>query len=158
MPEKRTGMLSRENKALINQIRQFIGITPNGHMGFGSRLINKTGVPSVKGTIVDSTTDDFSFKVADASSNHVIGIVFDDGIVDGELCLVIMVGIAQVLLKDATLSTAGNWVKTSNVAGRADATEGSPPAAPTHFLEVGHCIQTKGADTDVLAEIVVHLN
>ena len=147
-----------ENAALISQIQRYEGFTPNGKRGTGNYLINKTGVPSVKGTIVDAHTDDLSFKVADAGSNHAIGIVFDDGVVDGEECLIINNGIVQVLLKDGTASTAGNWAKTSDVAGRADMTGGSPPPAPTHFLEIGHVLQTKSGGTDVLAEIEVHFN
>ena len=135
----------------------FIGLTNAGHIGIGNKMINKTGAPSVKGTILEAHTDDFSCKVADASSNHAIGIMYPDGVADGEPVLVIKGMNADVLLKDATLSTAGNWCKTSDVAGRMDATGGSPAAAPTHFLEIGHCEQTKAADTDVLAEIDVHL-
>ena len=136
----------------LARLRSIIGITNNEHVGYGVRLINKTGVASVKGTIVEAHTNDFSFKVADASSNHAIGIVYNDGVPDGSECLIINNGQADVLLKDATASTAGNWTKTSDVAGRANATGGSPAAAPTHFLEIGHCCETKAADIDVLAE------
>jgi len=145
---------------LIKQFADsFIGVTNNGHIGIGNLMINKTGVASVKGTVVQAdTTTDFAFKLCDADGNDAIGVVYDNGIADGGLCLIIKHLAADVLLKDATLSTHGNWVGMSDVAGRADATGLSPPAAPAHFKEIGHCVQSKGADTDVLAEVDVHFN
>ena len=120
------------------------------------RLINKTGVASVKGSLVEPHTNDFSFELTDADCKECFGVVYDNGIADGSKCLVITSGVAQVLLKDATASTTKNWVETADVAGRADATGASPAAAPQHFEEIGHCIETKAADTDVLCEIVLH--
>lgn len=138
-------------------LRSTVGITANGHKGTGTRMINKTGVPSVKGSIVKADiATDFGFVLTAGSDTEGIGIVFDDGIPDGSYCLIITDGIAAILLKDATLSTRGNWAMTSDVAGRADMTGASPAASPQHFKEVGHCIETKVADTDVLAEAAVH--
>lgn len=124
--------------------------------GLAERLINKTGVASVKGSLVQPNTNDGSFELTDGDCKECFGAVYEDGIADGSECWVVVGGIAEVLLKDATASTTKNWVKTSDVAGRADATGTSPAAAPTHFEEVGHCIETKGAGTDVLAKIVMH--
>ena len=139
-----------------------VGITELG--GIAVKLVNKTGAASVKGTIVeaDTTTDD-AFKVADADGNHPMGVVYDDGVADGSECWVIIYGIADVLLKDATLSTHGNWVYPSDVAGRANATllvppGGGIPELDVHMAEVGHCIETKVADTDVLARVCLHFN
>ena len=101
-------------------------------------------------------TTDNAFRVTDADSVEGFGAVYEDGIDDGEECLVVFGGRVQVLLKDATASTRNYWVKQSDVAGRADATGASPAAAPTHFKEIGHCIESKGADTDVLAFIMMH--
>ena len=138
-----------------NQADIIAHLTPEG--GLALRLTNKTGAASVKGTLVEADgAVDNAFEIADASSNHSIGVVYEDGVVDGDECLVCIGGRVQVLLKDATASTRHNWVKTSDVAGRADATGASPAAAPTHFLEIGHCIESKGADTDVLAFIMMH--
>lgn len=141
---------SFENQADINR-----HLTREG--GKCTVLINKTGVASVKGTIVEAhAATDNAFRVADASSVEGFGIVYDDGIADGSECRVVTDGRCQVLLKDATLSTRNNWVMTSDVAGRADATNASPAASPQHFKEIGHCIESKGADTDVLAFCMVH--
>lgn len=139
-----------------------VGITELG--GIAVKLTNKTGAASVKGTVVeaDTTTDD-AFKVADADGNHPIGVVYDDGVADGSECWVVISGIADVLLKDATASTHGNWVQMSDVAGRADATVANPPAGgvaqlDNHMEEVGHCLESRGADTDVLARVCLHFN
>ena len=73
-------------------------------------------------------------------------------------CWVVVSGIAETLLKDNTAGTHGNWVETSDEAGYADATSASPAAAPQHFNEVGHCIQSvsaTGGGTHVLANCVI---
>ena len=49
-------------------------------------------------------------------------------------------------------------VGAADVAGRADATSATPPAAPTHFEEIGHCLQTISGGTDVLCRVVLHFN
>ncbi len=132
--------------------------------GVALKHINKTGAASVKGTIVeaDGTTDD-AFDVCDANGNHPIGVVYEDGIADGAECWIIIYGVADVLLKDTTLSAHGNWVFVSDVAGRADATLADPTAGGVaqldqHMREVGHCLESKAADTDVLARVCIHFN
>ena len=145
------------NSALLSQLGSTINdhLTPEG--GLALRLTNKTGAASVKGTLVEADAAvDNAFAVADADSVECFGAVYEDGIADGSECLVVIGGRCQVLLKDATASTRRNWVETSDVAGRADATGASPAAAPAHFKEIGHCIESKGADVDVLAFIMTH--
>lgn len=142
-------------QAFENQADIIAHHTPEG--GTGCRLTNKTGVASVKGTIVEAHAGvDNAFRVCDANSVEPFGIVYDDGIADGSECFIVTDGRCQVLLKDATLSARNNWVGTSDVPGRADATNASPAAAPQHFREVGHCVESKAADTDVLAFIMAH--
>jgi len=128
--------------------------------GFAILLTNKTGAASVKGTIVEAdTTTDNAFKASAASSDDPIGIVYEAGVADGSECWVVIYGIAEVLLKDTTASTRGYWVMTSDAAGRADATNAAPPGfVASHFQEIGHCIESKTAGTDVLAKIVMHFN
>lgn len=139
-----------------------VGISELG--GIAVKLNNGSGVASVKGTIViaDTNADD-SFDIAGADEVQPIGIVYDDGVADGSECWVIIYGIADVLLKDTTASVHGNWVYTSDVAGRADATllvppGGGIPELDVHMGEVGHCIESKGADTDVLTRVCLHFN
>ncbi len=150
--------LPQQNAQRIQQLlNSKIILTDEG--GIAVRLTNKTGVPSVKGTIVETASGtDNAFDIADADAIDGIGVVYEDGIADGSECFIVIYGRCQVLLKDATASTAHNWAGVSDVAGRADMTNASPPAAPAHFAEIGHCIETKGADTDVLAFCMVHFN
>ncbi len=129
------------------------------------QLINKTGVPSVYGEIVEtSTTTDFAFQVNVANSAEMMGVVYEAGIADGSICWIVVGGSAQVLLEDATAATHGFWARNSiTVAGRADITNASPPgggvaAIDRHFREIGHSIETVVGGTDVLAEIMVHFN
>ena len=139
-----------------------VGISALG--GLAIKLNNGSGVASVKGTVViaDTNADD-SFDTAPGDELQSIGIVYDDGIADGSECWVIIYGIADVLLKDDTLSAHGNWVYVSDVAGRPDATLGAPPGGgipelDVHMGEVGHAIETKVGDTDVLARVCLHFN
>ncbi len=132
--------------------------------GIAIRLTNKTGAASVRGTIVvASTGTDNAFSAAGVDSDMPIGIVYDVGVVDGSECWVVVYGIAQVLLKDATAATRGYWVKVSDTAGRADATTSVPPggtvgALEEHMQEVGHCIESKTSGTNVLSQCVIHFN
>lgn len=130
--------------------------------GLAIRMLNKTGITSEKGVLVTADTGaDGAVDVAGADNNDVIGVFYESGIADGGEVWVVTYGIADVLLKDNTGSTHGNWVGASDEAGYAYATENSPPAAPTHFREVGHCLQTvtaTGAGTHVLCNIMMHFN
>ena len=133
--------------------------------GIAVKLTNKTGAASVKGTLViaDTTTDD-AFKIMPANGVMVIGAVYENGIADGSECWVVIAGIAEVLLEDSTAATRGYWARTSvNDNGRADITNAAPPGGgipelDIHTAEIGHCIESKSAGTDVLAKIIMHFN
>jgi hypothetical protein len=142
----------------IGQITERAAITTGG--GFALRLTNKTGGASVKGTLVQAdTTTDNAFSVEGANGIDPIGVVAESGVPDGSLCWVVIGGRVQVLLTDSTASTRGNWCAVSTTqAGRVDANAGSPPNQARHFQEVGHCLETKTAGTNVLAWINMHLN
>ena len=132
-------------------------ITPIG--GLAVLLLNKTGGASVAGELVQaSTTTDFAVEQADADGVQAIGAFLDDGVPDASWAWVVVSGICDVMLEDATAATHGNWVQVSGTAGRADATNSPPSPASTnaHFTEIGHCIQTAGAGSDVKARIVMH--
>ncbi len=159
MSYKRKENLAQELQSLIRQITQLYGRTPSGNYGQGNRLINKTGLSSVKGTLIEAhATTEFAFRLAVGNTYECIGVVYTTGIADGDRCLVIDRGIAEVLLKNATGCSPHDWMGASDVAGRAYSNGASPPAAPTHFREVGHCFQTNAGGTDELAEIEVHFN
>lgn len=133
----------------------FGGITLEG--GFAVSLINKTGSASVKGSVVEASNSDAnSFILSGVSSDHSIGVVLDDGVPDGDFCRVVVSGKAQVLLKDTEAATVGYWVRTADTAGRV-AMEASPNAL-THWSELGHCLESQTAGTDVLAWCNLHFN
>jgi hypothetical protein len=132
-----------------------IRFTPEG--GLAVRLINNTGSNSVKGEIVRTDTAGASgFIQAPADTDESMGVVYEDNIADDSLCWVVVNGIADVLLKNNTASTVGNWVRiSSDTAGRADATSSSTSTANL-AKQIGHCIQTKSGGTDVLTRVVLH--
>jgi len=136
-----------------------------GEGGVFVRLINDTGAPSVKGTVVEASSSvDRAFDIAGADEPDVIGVVYEDDVADGELCGIVIAGPAQVLLEDTTAATRENWVRISTTdAGRADCTAAAPPGggvvqADQHFREIGHGLESVGAGTDVLAWVMLHFN
>ena len=139
-----------------------VAITPLG--GICIRLENRTAGVTVRGTIIQAdTVNDNAFKICGASGPQPMGVVYEVGVAVGSLCLIVVFGIAQVLLKDATASTKGYWAYVSDVAGRANMTLAVPPGGgipelDIHMREIGHCIESKGADVSVLAKAVLHFN
>ena len=100
-----------------------------------------------------------AFEKSGTDDSDVIGAVYDAGVADGDWCRVVVGGRAQVLLKDTTASTLGYWVKTSDTAGRADATTSVPPGhVAGHWQEIGHALETVSGGTDVLAWVMLHFN
>lgn len=153
--------LSEATKEINPEFLKF-KLTDEG--GYAIKMTNKTGANSIKGTVIDtSDTLDNSFKIEEGDGIDAIGVVYEDGIADGLDCWVVIEGIAEVLLKDGTTSTRNYWVKVSDVAGRADATNAAPPggtiaALEQHFGEIGHCLESKSSDTNVLCKIILHKN
>ena len=139
-----------------------VTITPEG--GIAVRLMNKTGADSVKGQIVSADhTNDNAFQTTGASAIIPAGAVYESGVPDGQMCWVVVSGIAEVLLKDDTPSVHGNWVGVSAVAGRVLAGGGghpgtTPPEQAIHNSEIGHCLESKDAGTNVFAKIIMHFN
>lgn len=127
--------------------------------GLAIRLYNKTGATSVKGTIVTpaGSGQDISVAVVPGDAEYPMGIVYESGIPDGSLMLVVVSGVAKVLLKDGEAATAGYWCGVSDTAGRM-ITANAVPGTPTHNREIGHCLETKSAGTSVLAMVNLHFN
>lgn len=131
--------------------------------GYAIKLTNKTGGNTVQGQTVkaDTATDDGVILTA-ADDNECFGVFLDAGIADDAEAWVVIAGIADVAMGDDEAATHGNWVETNSAeAGYADATSGSPAAAPQHFNEIGHCIETVaagGGGTHILARCVLHFN
>ncbi len=123
--------------------------------GFAVKLTNKTGFDTVAGQLVIASagTDD-AFATAAISGDNVIGIVLDGGVADGSEEWIVISGIADVLI-DAGGCLHGDRMISSATAGSADVWNVGGAVA-THFLEIGHCIETRvGAG---LARCILHFN
>lgn len=130
--------------------------------GLAIRLINKTGSPSVKGSLVSAGLALDSSFILQTDEFDAFGVVYEDSIVDGDLCLVVVSGIAEVLLQDGTAAVRGYWAKAASADGRAEVTTAPSGigalSTAQHFREIGHCIESKSSGTDVLAKVVLHFN
>lgn len=157
-----TGIANTGRNDLIRKLAEQFFFEPTSPM---VRLTNRTGAPSVKGTIVTASTEyDNAFDINPADIPKAMGVVFDSGIADGAECYVVTGGVAEVLLQDNTSATRGYWAKVSDtVSGRADITNLYPPggtisALEDHSSEIGHCIQSVTAGENKLARCVLHFN
>lgn len=147
-----TGVTSLESTKVL--------LTPEG--GIAVKLTNKTGAASVAGQLVkaDTATNDAVVLTA-ISDTECFGVFYNSGIVDGSEVWVVVAGIADVLFEDNHGPTRGDWVATSATDAGYAVSQASPAAAPTHFEEIGHCIETVaagGAGTHVAARCVLHFN
>ena len=130
-------------------------LTKEGGIGFW--FINKTGLPSVKGTILDaSLLLDLAVGIEGVGAIDPIGVMYSNGIADGLPVLVIISGIAEVLLDDGTGSTRGNWGGTSDTTAGRGQSSINPPGTPQHDQEIGHCMETVAPGVDVLAKFILH--
>ena len=119
------------------------------------KLTNKTGSNSVAGQLVKADTiQDDAANTQAANGDNTIGIVLEAGVSDGSEMWVVISGIANVLI-DAGGCARGDRMISSATAGSADVWNVGGAVA-THFLEIGHCIETRvGAG---LARCVLHFN
>ena len=121
-----------------------VGITEEG--GFFVSLINKTGVNSVKGSVVRISATQNAFELNPTSGTLWFGVVYESGIADGSLCRVVIRGIAEALLEDSTASAAQNVIAPSaTTAGRFDCSGAGP----------GNCLETKSSGTNVLCKVLI---
>lgn len=136
-----------------------VGFTPEG--GVATRLINKTGAASVKGSLVSADAAVAGAFKLQANEYDALGVVYETGVADGSPCWVVHYGQADVLLEDGTASAMGNWCHHAATDGRADCSLTQPSGAgfteaSEHFKEIGHCLQTVTAGTNKLARILLH--
>lgn len=137
-----------------------VQLTPIG--GIAVKLTNTTGVVTIAGQLVkpDPTTDD-AVILTGADDTECCGVFLDSGVADDAEAWVVVSGIADVAMEDNTAATRANWISTSGEVGYANAETASPPAAPAHFREIAHCIESVTADgigTHILARCVLHFN
>lgn len=131
-------------------------VTPEG--GYAVLRTNNTGHSSIKGEIViASTTVSKGVDLAGANSVVPVGVIYNSGVANGSDVWVVTGGIAQVLLKDSTGVTMGQWLGVSDTAGRAYA-DADPIGAGKHNQEVGHANETAVGGTNVLVEAFIHQN
>lgn len=129
-------------------------MTPEG--GLAVKLTNKTGAASIKGTIVgvDSAAGN-AFDLTAIDANYNLGVVYESGVADGAECWVVVIGIAEVLMKnDATLGQQCRIplnTDTGEVAGYAMA---AAQAATASVYKIGDILETKTADT--LCKVLLH--
>lgn len=136
-------------------------ITTEG--GIAIKLINKTGSASVKGTVVDVNSGlNNSVKKVLQNTADAIGVIYEDGIADGQEVLVVVSGIADVLFIGNT--TPGYIARTFLTADAgyitgyalAETYPTAPFSSDKHFCEIGHVLETRtGAG---LAKTVLHFN
>jgi hypothetical protein len=145
-----------EHDAVGVQLSSKVKFTPEG--GLAVQLVNDTGAASVKGSLVEaSTAVDGAVKLSDPY--ECMGVIYEDGVANGQLVWVVVAGVAEVLLENSTAATRGYWAGVSTTPGRADITNAAPPGlVDAHFTEIGHCIQSAASGTDVLAKVVLHFN
>jgi hypothetical protein len=134
--------------------------------GLAVKMINKTGGVSVKGTVVDpyeAAAIDGAVRKIVKDIPDPIGVIYDDGIPDGQDVWVVVSGIADVyFVGNATRGHLARGFITADgasyVAGQAlsEAVPTSPFATDKHFYEIGHVLESRtGAG---LAKCILHFN
>lgn len=125
--------------------------------GLAMQLINDTGAASIKGTVVEaSSSTDLAFKVAALGAIDPIGVVYEDGVADGDPCWMVFTGIAEVLVEDGDTATLDYWAGCSPTTAGRVYIRVSPPSASEHDRECGHVLEAKASGTDVLTKIILH--
>lgn len=134
-----------------------IWLTPDG--GFAVKLANNTGSLIPKGTALAASPNHDASIIPQTTEFDCAGIAYED-IADGAEGWVVTTGIAEALLKDTTASVRGYWAKAADTDGRIEVTTAPSGigaiTAAEHFQEIGHCLETKSAGTNVLVKILLH--
>lgn len=128
-------------------------ITAEG--GIAVQLTNESGVASVKGQIVSSKgTVARAFDLTPVDANHVLGVVYEDGIADAAECWVVVGGIAQVLMKNA--ATMGHICRIPLTADDGEAAGYAMDAAQSgtaSVYKIGDVLETQ--DAEVLCRVLL---
>jgi hypothetical protein len=136
----------------------YFKITPEG--GFAVSLTNKTGAPSVKGSIVSlSTGTDNAFALSAVDASGVVGVVYEAGKADAAKCFVVVKGIAETLFTNNV--THGMYAR-APVAADTDEVAGSAVGAAipantfntdVYLARFGFVLESKNAGT--LAKVLL---
>ncbi len=138
-----------------------IRFTPEG--GLAIKLINNTGVASVKGELVNTSfTIDNAVEKLLIGDPDPIGVFYESGVLNGKKAWIVIAGIADVYYIGST--TRGDFARMCDgadigpVAGQAigEPVPSPPLSTNRHFLEIGHLLESRvGAG---LAKTVLHFN
>ena len=137
-----------------------IVVTGSGLYGIAIRMLNATGGASVKGTVVSVSGGTPGSVAAQTNEFDSIGVVAEAGIAAGQRMWVTIQGVAEVLWKNSTSSTAGYVAIAADTDGRAInvAVPTSNPVVAEHFKEIGHVMETQAGGTNVLVNVMLHFN
>lgn len=157
-----SGSRPRQARPLAVQTAPALGdmqFTADG--GVAVLLVNATGAPTVRGTVVDNSDtvpDGVAIEVAGGYDS--MGFLTEDGVADGELCWVAFAGRVYALLETGLTAALGDWARLSDTDDGRIYTEeapsgGFPAVTGEHFREVGHVLSLSGDDAVYL---MVHFN
>lgn len=143
-------------------------VTPEG--GIAIIMVNNTGVPIAKGTIVCSRQSLAALGYANEieptpvplvnQSDMPIGVVYDaGGIPSGGSGLVVIAGRADVNVENVAFVGSGWVVYTTSVGVSGQGTAApSVPATVVHFRELGHTLAERAAGSGALIRCILHFN
>lgn len=144
-----------------NTQSEFLKFTPEG--GLAIKVINDTGAASIKGMIVHASLSvDNAVSIIPIDNPDPCGIIYDNGIPNGEYIWIVIQGKAEVLYSTTvtrgTFSRVPQSLDAAPVAGQAinEALPVPPFSSDKHFQEIGHPIESRG--TPGLAMTIIHFN
>ncbi len=143
-----------------NTLSAFMKFTSEG--GLAVRVLNDTGAPSIKGYIVEASSNvDNAIQYTSGDDIDPLGIIYDDNIPDGQLVWIVVTGIAEVFyampVTRATFSRVPTIVEALPDGQAVNEALPIPPfATDKHFQEIGHPLESRvGAG---LAKTFLHFN
>ena len=92
-----------KSAAYMNQQFDTFMVTPE--KGFAIKMINDTGSPSVKGSVLSASSaiaDAFELQTVEYDC---VSVVYEDGVADGQEMWVVISGVAEVLLEDGVAAS-----------------------------------------------------
>lgn len=131
-----------------------IKMTPEG--GLAIYVTNKTGAPSVQGTIVSIKSGvDMCAELTPVDATHCLGVVYNAGVADNEYMWVVIAGLVDVLMKNN--STAGHICRiplnTDDGEAAGYAMDASQSTSASVY-KIGDILESKNAET--LCTILIH--
>jgi hypothetical protein len=152
-PEKSLAQLLDELAVDVQELQARI---PEG-FGFAEWYVNKTGAPTVKGSVVEcGVPHEDAVQLSHADSKITLGVLLDDGVQDGAPCRVVVSGRVHVLLKNGVSTLPGYCMFVNDVVGRADASVEPPViSVPEVCKLLGTALETVAGGIDKLC--LMHL-